>query len=262
MTALSFTKMHALGNDFMVVNNLDLNLDKSPATIAAWGDRHRGIGFDQALLIEPSNKADFFCRILNTDGSEAEQCGNGLRCVALYLKTKQLSTKASLSIETRAGVFPIHFCDDGEIEVVMGQPTSPVQSVTLAIANQPLHALTVSLGNPHCILAAPQGNPGLIGQTLNQQHPAFPAGVNVGFMNVLNEHHIRLQTYERGVGFTHACGSNAVAAAVAGITEAILCSPVQVEFRYGTLCITWEGDHHPILMKGPASLVFEGRLIS
>lgn len=258
MTTLSFTKMHALGNDFIVVNNLDLSLDKSRATIARWGDRHRGIGFDQALLIEPSSKADFFCRILNTDGSEAEQCGNGLRCVALYLKTKQLSTKTKLSIETRAGVFPIHFCDDGEIEVVMGKLNAAPASINLSMANQVLPALTLSLGNPHCILNIQPANAGEIGAHLNQDHPAFPAGVNVGFMNVLNEHHIHLQTYERGVGFTHACGSNAVAAAVAGIADGRVQSPVTVEFRYGTLCITWEGGDHPILMKGPASLVFEG----
>jgi diaminopimelate epimerase len=260
MTSLAFTKMHALGNDFIVVNNLALTVDKTPSTIAHLGNRHLGIGFDQALLIEPSTRADFFCCILNTDGSEAEQCGNGLRCVALYLKTKKLHTHPLLTIETRAGVFPIRFCDDGDINITLGKPQSPVESLNLTVGNHHFLAHTVSMGNPHCLIQGHVEQAAAIGEALNHQHPAFPEGVNVGFINIVNPHHIRLQTFERGVGFTNACGSNAAAAAIAGITEGVLSSPVTVEFRYGSLNITWEGEAHAVLMKGPASFVFEGIL--
>lgn len=261
MSALAFTKMHALGNDFIVINNLNLNVDKSPAIISRLGNRHLGIGFDQALLIEPSSRADFFCCILNADGSEAEQCGNGLRCVALYLKTKKCHTKPTLSIETRAGVFPVQFCDDGDITITLGQPKSTVQALHLTVANQAFSAHTVSMGNPHCLIQGHLESALTIGEVLNHQHPDFPHGVNVGFITIENQHHIQLKTFERGVGFTNACGSNAAAAAVAGIAEGTLASPVTVEFRYGSLTIHWDGKDHPIIMKGPASFVFEGELI-
>ncbi|HEU5281019.1 MAG TPA: diaminopimelate epimerase [Gammaproteobacteria bacterium] len=261
MTSFAFTKMHALGNDFIVINNLTLNMDKNPSTIARLGNRHLGIGFDQALLIEPSTRADFFCCILNTDGSEAEQCGNGLRCVALYLKMKKLHTHPTLTIETRAGVFPIRFCDDGDINITLGKPQSSVKSLNLTVGNHPFLAHTVSMGNPHCLIQGQVERASTIGEALNHQHPAFPEGVNVGFMTIVNPHHVRLQTFERGVGFTNACGSNAAAAAIVGITEGVLRSPVTVEFRYGSLNIAWDGEGQPVVMQGPASFVFEGMLI-
>lgn len=261
---IAFTKMHALGNDFMVVNNLDLSFKATPAHIQQLSHRQTGIGFDQALLIEPSKQADYFCRILNADGSEAEQCGNGLRCVALYLKTKVLNTPSSLTLETKAGLFPIRFCDDGDIEVNMGHAHTPINKHMLFIHgdNRTLH--TVSLGNPHCLLLVPslESAPlNELGSALNQ-HTLFPQGVNVGFLEIEHPHLAHLRTYERGAGLTLACGSNACAAAMVGIHEGLLASPVDIAFSLGKLTLTYHANDQTLLMKGPAHFVFEGVLTS
>lgn len=260
MTPLHFHKMHALGNDFIVINNLNLNFHATPQQIQTLGNRHLGIGFDQALIIEPSNKADVFCRILNTDGSEAEQCGNGLRCVALYLKTHHAHSNQCV-IETKAGFFPVRFCDDDTLEINMGKPQSDVVQVNLALRDNTVTAHTVSMGNPHCIItvanidAAPMLT---LGAELNE-HTHFPEGVNVGFLEIIHPQHAKLRTFERGAGPTLACGSNACAAAAVGIQTGLLISPVTIDFKYGSLTLT-EKDSE-IYMKGPANFVFEGKVI-
>lgn len=261
-TPLHFTKMHALGNDFIVVNNLTQTFPTDTATLTQLSDRHTGIGFDQALLIEPSTSADFFCRIFNTDGSEAQQCGNGLRCVARYLRDKACHAGETLTLETRAGVFNVTFHENHEITVTLGAPQSRIEAHSLTIHDQPLQLHTVSLGNPHGIIrveSASSADVDRLGHALNT-HSNFKDGLNVGFMEVITPHHIRLRTYERGVGETLACGSNACAAALIGINQAWLSSPVEVTFERGSVVVGHEGGSHPITLTGGASLVFEGTL--
>lgn len=259
-TPFRFTKMHALGNDFIVVNNLEKTFPCDQATLTQLSDRHTGIGFDQALLIEPSTTADFFCRIFNTDGSEAAQCGNGLRCVARYLRDSSLHRGDTLTLETLAGVFPVVFHDNGDITVTLGAPQSSIDTHTLTVMNAPLQVHSVSLGNPHALVRVEQtriAEVTPVGEALNK-HANFPDGVNVGFMEVVNPHHIRLRTYERGVGETLACGSNACAAAIVGIHQGWLVSPVEVSFQWGSVVVGFEGGSHPVTLTGGASLVFEG----
>lgn len=262
MEKIKFTKMHGLGNDFVVINTLNQAINLSTLPVKEWGNRYIGIGFDQLLLIEPSQKADFFCRIFNTDGSEAEQCGNGLRCVARFIHEEKLSTAASFNIETKAGIFPISIQNDDQISVIMGAPHIEELLMDLDLmVNQHSVAITVlSVGNPHAVTkieSVEHDFSNALGKEIST-HVHFPQGANVGFMQILNRYHIRLRTYERGVGETHACGSNACAAAVAGIANGWLDHNVEVQFRYGSLMIEWAGEGKPIKMTGPATRVFDG----
>lgn len=263
--SLHFTKMHGLGNDFVVVNAIAQPIDLQRINIANLADRHTGIGFDQLLIIQASPAADFFCRIFNADGSEAEQCGNGLRCVARFISEEGLHAHASFQVETKAGIFPLHIQDYDHIRVGLGIPNINDNLHELRIKHDPGKAQVsiLSLGNPHAILKVEALD--LIPTTqLGQEistHSAFPQGANVGFMQIVNQHHIRLLTFERGVGETHACGSNACAAAVAGIANGWLQPRVKVEFRHGSLSIDWEGKHHPVYMTGPATKVFSGDIL-
>jgi diaminopimelate epimerase len=260
----AFTKMHGLGNDFMVINTLNQSIDLKQLPITTLSDRHVGVGFDQLLLIEKSKQADFFCRIFNADGSEAEQCGNGLRCVARFIHENGLYAGSTFSLETKAGVFPIDINDYDHIRVTLAAPNHAAQSVELSLPNQ-LGNLTVnvlSLGNPHAVIkvASLESTPiNLLGPAIST-HPHFPQGTNVGFMQIINPNHVRLRTIERGSGETHACGSNACAAALTGIKNGWLQSPVKVEFHYGELLIDWDDTKHLIHMTGPAARVFSGNL--
>lgn len=259
---LRFTKMHGLGNDFIVIDTISQPLDWRSISTASLADRHLGIGCDQLLLIEPSSSADFFCRILNADGSEAEQCGNGLRCVARFLHEKGLHTEAIMRIETIAGIFPIKIKDYDNICVSI--PTRVIDLSAMKIAlpglNTEVMGSSLSMGNPHFIIKVPDiqlAATNEVGRAI-ASHPIFPKGTNVGFMQIKDSGHIYLRTYERGVGETHACGSNACAAVAAGILDGSLSNAVRVDFRYGQLAIEWEGTGKPVRMTGPAALVFEG----
>jgi diaminopimelate epimerase len=275
-TSLHFTKMHGLGNDFIVINALTQALNLKNFSFPTLANRHTGIGFDQLLVIEASQKADFFCRIYNADGSEAEQCGNGLRCVARYLHEENIITKNNFTIETSAGVFPLEIKDYDHIRVGMGLPQIKHALIKLNIENTPkAHNLTnslaisvLSLGNPHAIarlestaesIAVEDNSFDKLAAEISA-NALFPNGANVGFMQIINKNHIRLRTFERGVGETFACGSNACAAAVAGIANAWLAPQVTVDFRYGSLVIDWQGENQPIYMTGPAARVFSGVL--
>jgi diaminopimelate epimerase len=260
--SLQFTKMHGLGNDFVVINNFQKQLDWRELPAAMIADRHLGIGCDQILLIEPSSSADVFCRILNADGSEAEQCGNGLRCVARYMHEKKLLTRNNLTIETVAGNFPVTIKDYDHIRVTIaehGISATPMK-VLLPTLGTSVQGSALSLRNPHFIIkvndietpAAWQLGPALA------VYPDFPNGTNVGFMQIINDGHIKLRTYERGSGETNACGSNACAAVASGILDGLLTGKVSVEFKYGQLLIEWEGTGRPVHMTGPAALVFDG----
>jgi diaminopimelate epimerase len=256
-----FAKMHGLGNDFVIINTLHESLDLKTLPLSQMADRHLGVGFDQLLIIEPPRRGDYFCRIFNADGSEAEQCGNGLRCVARYLHEKGLHPRTSMVLETMAGLFSVFIKDYEHIRVTMGQP-----SICEKLTKFPLTSLaSVSLsiiftGNPHAIVKVDKVDEidiAMVGREISS--PAyFPEGANIGVMQLLDRSHVRLRTFERGIGETHACGSNACAAAVAGIINDWLTSPVTIEYRYGNLMVEWEGSNDSIYLTGAATHVFSG----
>jgi diaminopimelate epimerase len=257
---IEFTKMHGLGNDFMVINTLKNPITNlTPLLTKRFSHRLLGIGFDQLLLLGRSTQADFSCRIYNADGSEAEQCGNGMRCIARYVHEENLCGHNTPSIETKAGVVSAMITDYDHIQIAMGIPwvneeRIPYKSTEMTV---------VSIGNPHAILVVPA----VANCTMNEDgaaiatHSAFPNGANVGFMEIVSRSHIRLRTYERGVGETVACGSNSCAAVVAGITNGLLDTQVTVELPFGNLLINWDNPQAQVFMTGPASKVFSGKVL-
>lgn len=257
-----FTKMHGLGNDFVVINAINQAIDNiEDLPIAALADRHSGIGFDQLLIIGPSTDAEFYCRIFNADGTEAEQCGNGLRCVARELHEQKLCGKR-VTLATKAGVFPVEIENYNEISVTLGVPK--VESTLFKLsADLPTISL-ISLGNPHAILKVASiynERSMMVGKEIYESK-AFPQGINVGLVEVINKQHIALRTLERGTGETYACGSNACAAVCAGVVNGWInrSTKVQVEFRRGSLMIDWPGEGNPVQMIGPATNVFSGTI--
>lgn len=258
MKAIPFHKYHALGNDFVILNNLNNAIDIKKISIAALAHRHTGIGFDQLLLIEPGNQAEFACRFFNADGSEAEQCGNGVRCVARFLHEEKLCEN-SLSLQTKSRVVEIEIKNYDAITVNMGVPTLSAP-VTLQIADQAFSLDIVSMGNPHalCYVSSIQDDALIEYGEMIATHPKFPQGTNVGFIEIIDKSHIHLRTYERGVGETYACGSNACAAVVAGIAQSKLDEKVEVKLELGSLLVGWEGNNTPVWMTGPTSKVFVG----
>lgn len=267
MTVLHFTKMHGLGNDFIIINNLQNSIDSlKNLSIPLLSNRHLGIGFDQLLLLEKSTSADVFCRIFNADGSEAEQCGNGMRCVARFMHEEKLSTNNTIRIETKAGIVSATIADYDHIQITMGVPAFDHNHLHEIILNQstsPIEMTVLSMGNPHAIIHVPSIQSCPIKQWGPEiaTHLLFPQGTNVGFMEIMSRQHIRLRTYERGVGETVACGSNACAAVVAGILNGLLDTRVTVELHFGNLLIEWKDKGAPVVMTGPASRVFSGNLM-
>jgi len=263
---IRFSKMHGIGNDFVIINAMHqtVSLDAFVSSITKLADRHVGIGFDQALIIEASQKADFFCKIFNSDGSEAMQCGNGLRCVARFIYESGLTSKRILHLETKAGIYAVEIQDDHHINMNMGLPAIIEKSISLALnpTEPPINLSIISLGNLHAILKVDDSNDALAAKLgpLISTHAYFPNGINVGFMQIVNSHHIRLRTFERGAGLTLACGSNAGAAVAAGMIHGWLRHPVKVEYSYGSLMVEWQGDNHSLHLIGPADFVFEGEL--
>lgn len=257
---LAFTKMHGLGNDFIIINHISQKIDLMQINIPHLSDRRLGIGFDQLLLIEPGVQADFFCRIYNADGSEAEQCGNGLRCVARYIHENKLHNERSFTLETVSGIFPVSIQNYAHIQITMNIPivTEPLVKLTGPLA--PLSLSILAIGNPHAV-AVVDSLETVPADLLASQISSlswFPNGTNVGFMQIISPKHIRLRTIERGAGETPACGSNACAAVTAGIINKQLEHKVIVEYQHGCLEVEWQGENKPILMTGPAERVFEG----
>lgn len=271
---LKFTKMHGLGNDFVVVNALEQAVHLDGNQVRRLADRRRGIGCDQLLVIRPGRheQADFLVSIYNPDGSEAEQCGNGMRCVAAFLRENGLIRKDELVAETGAGLVKLYY-EGNLIRVNMGSPGFNPVDIPLAVAEQRqtydlvvdgtnIEMVALSLGNPHAVLlvddvdSAPVG---VIGP-LVQNHASFPNSVNVGFMKILDDSHIRLRVFERGAGETPACGSGACAAVAAGIKVYNLGRKVDVSLPGGTLEVSWADDDAPIWMKGPSTTVYEGNI--
>jgi len=272
---IRFTKMHGLGNDFVVLDAINQAFVPSAAQARFLADRHFGIGCDQILVVEKPTQAgvDFRYRIFNADGSEVEQCGNGARCFVRFVHEKRLTDKREIRVETQSGIIAPRLEENGEVTVNMGAPRfMPAEIPFVADGDAVTHALdlggeniditAVSMGNPHAVQvvaevdAAPVARQG----PLIENHPRFPQRVNAGFMQVVERHAIRLRVYERGSGETLACGTGACAAVVAGIRRGLLDSPVRVSTRGGELSIAWAGPGQPVLMTGPAVTVFDAEI--
>ncbi len=272
----TFTKMHGLGNDFVVFDatHSPLHLDTEQIRLVA--DRRFGVGCDQILLVEPARDpgTDFHYRIYNADGSEVEQCGNGARCFARFVRSHGLSDKTVIPVGTAAGPIELHVLEDEQVSVNMGAPTLTPAALPFETSRQaPLYTLAVgghtvefsalSMGNPHAVLLVDSVRDAPV-ETLGpalESHPAFPKRVNVGFMAVLSRREIDLRVYERGAGETLACGTGACAAVVAGQLRGLLDADVRVHLPGGDLVISWSGDDKPVWMTGPATEVFEGSIV-
>jgi len=272
---LRFTKMHGLGNDFVVLDGISQAVALTPEQCRRIADRHFGVGCDQILLVEKPTRddVDFRYRIFNADGGEVEQCGNGARCFVRFVHDNGLTDKSSIRVETASGVIEPRLLDDGLVTVDMGAPhfapadipfVAEAEALTypLKVGEHIIHIAALSMGNPHAVLrvndldSAPVD---ILGAAI-ESHSRFPQRVNAGFMQVLTPHDIRLRVYERGAGETLACGTGACAAVVAGIRQGWLQSPVSVHTRGGDLVIAWAGDGQPVYMTGPATTVFVGEL--
>ena len=272
--SLHFTKMHGLGNDFMVINNLDGKLILSPSRIQDWSDRHTGIGFDQLLVVNESTHkdAEFDYQIFNASGEEVEHCGNGARCFAKYVSDNNLTTHRSINVNTTNGLITLHLQQDGEVTVAMGVPTFAPSTVPfLAEHDQQFHTLDVdgqeiqvgvaAIGNPHVLLQVDDIHQAPVSKMgpLIESHERFPQRVNVSFMQIIDRQQVKLRVYERSVGETRACGSGACAAVAIAHRQNLLDKNVQVTLPGGDLKVYWPNIHSSIEMTGPCSTVFEGQ---
>lgn len=275
---IKFTKMHGLGNDFIVLDGINQKIDLSPFQIAALAQRNTGIGFDQCLLVESSLNpdTDFNYRIFNADGQEVGQCGNGARCLALFVKYSGLTTKNKLTVATKTTRMELHINPDDSVSVNMGVPKSTPADIPFIAEHQSseyslklsdnqsatIHA--ISVGNPHAVIIVDDIQSAPVA-TLGQQislHPRFPEQANTGFMHIVNAQHVKLRVYERGCGETQACGSGAVAAAAIGRLYHNLAEHITVTLPGGDLIIEWPQFDDPIVLTGPATFVYEGILFS
>lgn len=271
---LKFTKMHGLGNDFVVIDAINQSVSLKQSTIRQLADRHFGIGFDQLLIVEsPQEGGDFRYRIFNADGDEVEQCGNGARCFARFVYDRNLTHKKTIRVETARGIITPTIKDNGDVTVNMGIPQfepanipfkAPQRELVypLPIGDKTIEICAVSMGNPHAVQIVPDvvQAPVATDGPLIESHPLFPNRVNAGFMQIIDRGHIRLRVFERGSGETLACGTGACAAVVCGIMRGRLNSSVQVSTHGGNLQIRWEGEGQPVWMTGPAVTVFEGKI--
>ncbi len=273
---MQFTKMHGLGNDYIYVNGFVEHLEDPAAVAREVSDRHFGIGGDGLILILPSARADFRMRIFNADGSEAEMCGNGIRCLAKYVYDHGMTRKTTLRVETRAGVRELQlFVHRGKVEKVrvdMGIPelqraTIPMRGPAGEVIQESLHvdgqrfAVTaLSMGNPHCVVFVEDTEHFDVAYwgPRFERHPAFPAGVNAEFVQVLDAHTFRMRVWGRGAGETLACGTGASAAAVACHLTGKTARQVTAHLRGGTLELTWNETDNHVYMTGPAVEVFHG----
>lgn len=276
---IHFTKMHGLGNDFIVLNNLHNEYRLSAEQIAVLAHRQFGVGFDQLLSVEAASEPgiDFSYRIFNQDGQEVEHCGNGARCFAKYVTDKGLFDGDTLVVKTVNRVLTLKIGDDGDVTVDMEAPVfdapkipfiagnaSKLHSRQLTVSGRPVDVefCALSMGNPHAVIIVEDlGKTAVkeIGEALGA-HPDFPEGCNVGFMQLLDRNTIDLRVYERGAGETLACGTGACAAVVAGCLQGLLDDTVRVKLHGGELSISWLGIDTPVLMTGPATTVFEGKV--
>ena len=272
---LNFTKMQGAGNDFVVVDGYTKPVQLSSTQIQQIANRFFGVGCDQLLIVEKTATpdVDFRYRIFNADGSEVQQCGNGARCFVRFVVDKRLTNKESIKVETASGIITLMLEENGQVTVNMGPPNFDPQSLpflretqalqySLALKETAINISAVSMGNPHAVVVVDDVNTAPvveIGAEI-ESHPHFPQHVNAGFMQVIHPHEIKLRVYERGSGETLACGTGACAAVVSGIQLNLLRSPVLVNMRGGQLNITWTNASSPVMMTGPATIVFEGEI--
>ena len=272
---IEFTKMHGLGNDFVVIDAINQEIDLSEDQVQFIADRHFGIGCDQLLLVEAAetDDVDFIYRIFNADGGEVEQCGNGARCFAVFVREKGLTDKDLIRVETASGVIELHVQTDGQITVDMGVPElnpwnipfnadTRLDEYSLDLNGQMLKIGAVSMGNPHAVTIVENVDTTAVDELGAgiESHSLFPNRVNAGFMQIVDESHIRLRVFERGAGETLACGTGACAAMVIGHLQGHLADEVQVDLPGGNLQISWQGEASPVMMTGPATTVFEGKI--
>jgi len=272
---LKFTKMQGAGNDFVVIDSYTTPIELTSAQIQHIANRYFGVGCDQLLLVEKTNtpNVDFRYRIFNADGGEVEQCGNGARCFFRFVIDKGLTRQQTINVETASGIITLTLEDKGEVTVNMGLPSFNPQALPFIANTQQLqYSLTldkttlpisiVSMGNPHAVVVVDDVQTAPVHELGPQieSHPLFPQHVNAGFMQVVNQHEINLRVFERGSGETLACGTGACAAVVSGIQLNLLQSPVLVNARGGQLQIAWDGALSPVMMTGPATIVFEGEI--
>ncbi|MFT4653473.1 MAG: diaminopimelate epimerase [Kangiellaceae bacterium] len=273
---IHFSKMHGLGNDFVVIDNITQNVFFSKEKIISLADRNFGIGFDQLLLVEPpyDPEQDFHYRIFNADGSEVSQCGNGARCFARFVKNKGLINRNKISVSTKSGRMILYLEKDGNVTVNMGKPNFVPEHVPFKAnkqentyiireAEQTFFCGVASMGNPHCVIEVADINNidiNNIGPILGK-HERFSEGVNVGFMQIVNKHEIKLRVYERGSGETLACGSGACAAVAIGQMQNKLGQDVKVVLLGGELKIRWQGGDSMLKMTGPAEHIYDGQIL-
>ncbi len=272
---MKFTKMHGLGNDFVVIDAVTQNVRVTASMARRLSDRKTGIGCDQVLIVEPPSEPDidFNYRIFNCDGAEVEQCGNGARCLARFVQDRRLTGKNPIRVKTSNRVIELKMENKTQVAVDMGVPELEPANIPFEAAEKAMlydidvdgqtqQIAAVSMGNPHVVLkvddvaSAPVAELGAKIET----HPRFPNRVNVGFMQILSRNEIKLRVYERGVGETEACGTGACAAAVAALEQGLVDSPVTMQLTRGNLKIDWQGAGHALIMTGPAATVFHGRI--
>lgn len=271
---IRFSKMHGLGNDFVVIDAISQSVRLTPEKIRQLADRHFGIGCDQVLLVEvPSQpNVDFRYRIFNCDGSEVENCGNGARCFAVFVRERRLTGKRVIKVETAGGIIELRVQDDEQVSVDMGVPrllpekipfVAEQQAITypLDVAGQEYSISAVSMGNPHAVMLVDDVKTAAVAQLgpLVENHPRFPARVNAGFLQIVSRDEVNLRVYERGAGETLACGTGACAAVVSGRLRGLLNETVKVNLPGGSLTIRWAGEGQPVIMTGPAVTVFHGQ---
>lgn len=272
---LEFTKMHGLGNDFMVIDTINQEFTPAPEPVRQLANRHTGVGFDQLLVVAvaTSPDTDFHYRIFNADGSEVDQCGNGARCFMRFVHDRGLTEKRQLRVGTRSGPLELTLEDDGDITVDMGEPKlapadipfdAPDTAVLypLEIDGQTVELSAISMGNPHAVIRVADIENAPVTQwgPLIEHHPRFPQRVNAGFMEIIDRETIRVRVFERGAGETLACGSGACAAVVAGKLQGALSERVKVILNGGNLVVSWAGEGCRVLMTGSATNVFEGHI--
>ncbi|CAL4043802.1 Diaminopimelate epimerase [Buchnera aphidicola (Takecallis arundicolens)] len=270
---LYFSKMHGLGNDFVILDRINQEFYLSSKIVQKISDRNTGIGFDQLLIVESAKNInyDFYYRIFNANGSEVAQCGNGARCFSYFIYLKNMTKKRNIIVKTKNSHISIQFINKKNIIVNMGKPKFNELNIpefvlknfslkTISIHDYTITYGTIFIGNPHCVIIVNNINqyPILnIGKLLNN-HPLFPEGVNVNYIQVISADQIILRVYERGVGETQACGSGACASVIFGIIQGILKKKVLVTLPGGNLEISWNGFGHDVYMTGPAEHVYDG----
>ena len=272
---LNFTKMQGAGNDFVVIDSYTSVVKLTKTQIQHIANRYFGVGCDQLLMVEKTHlpNVDFRYRIFNADGGEVEQCGNGARCFVRYVVDKGLTNKHEIKVETAGGIITLTLAENGQVTVNMGKPNFSPSALPYDVTKQQLlydlalkdslvQIAAVSMGNPHAVVTVDNvetANIAEIGPQI-ESHPLFPNHVNAGFMQIISPHEIQLRVYERGSGETLACGTGACAAVVSGIRLNLLQSPVLVNTRGGQLKIEWPDATAPVMMTGPAEIVFEGTI--